>query len=787
AQVEGIGHIVVTGDHNKVKVYNSLPERSAKHHLRAPVGDFVGRENEIAELIAALTNGGHASISGISGLGGIGKTELALVVAGRLRERYPDAQLLIELRGTDPQPRSAEEALAECVRAFVGLEARLPGELDKLVKLYRDCLAGKRALVVLDNAADANQVRPLLVPEGCALLVTSRETISLPKMVRIRLDKLPPDKARELLLGIAPHAAAVADQICYLCGYLPLALRAAASLLDVTPDLDPATYADELRDERARLELKYANAEGHEISVEASFQLSYARLQPDAARVFRSLAVFPASFDAAAEERVCEDVGHKHLSDLVRRNLADYDTAERRYWLHDLVRLFANSRLSDDERDALMLKHAQHFCDVLAEAGKLYQKGHQQTTVGLALYDREQGNIAAGMGWAANQLEVNWQAAELYAEYSNTGVHVFSLRLYRREHIPWLEKHLAVARQLRRRDMEGAALGNLGNAYRDLGEVRTAIEFHEQALLISREIGDRRGEGADLCGLGNANRDLGDWLKAVDFYRQCLDVCRDIGDQRGESIALGNLGVAHRNMGELRTAIEYCEQHLAIAKKIGDRLGEGNALGNLGNAYVDLGEFGKAISLLEQDLAIRHEIGDHRGEGNALCSLGNAFADLGESREAIKFYERHRDIVREIGDRRGEGSALGNLGGAYKDLGEPLKAVEFHEQYLAIAREIEDRHGEGNALGNLGTAFADLGEPRKAVEFYEQQLVIVTEINNPHGEGNALWNMALALNKLTEHERAVGCAEAALKIYEKIESPHIAMVRAQLAEWRGQG
>ena len=577
------------------------------------------------------------------------------------------------------------------MRAFVGVEAQLPEDLATLTKLYRDCLTGQRVLVLLDNAADADQIRPFLVPGGCALLVTSRETISLPKMKRIRLEELPPDKARELLREIAPRVTeAIADQICYLCGYLPLAVRAAASLLDVTPDLEPAEYAAELSDERKRLELKYANAEGHEISVEASFNLSYTRLSEESARVFRSLSVFPASFDAAAEETICQDAKHKCLSELLRRNLVIFDEAERRYRLHDLARVFANAQLSEDDREDLKLYHAQHFCRVLAEADDLYLKGGEQVVKGMALFDRERTNIETGQAWAASRSDAIPTAAELCIKYPNAGVYVLSLRQHPRERIGWLEMQLAAARRLKRREDEGVALGNLGLAYAALGETRKAIEFYEQRIAIAREIGDRRGEGNALGNLGNAYLNLGETRKAIEFYEQALVIDREIGDRRGEGADLGNLGLAYADLGETHKAIEFYEQALVIDREIGDRRGEGADLGNLGLAYADLGETHKAIEFYEQALVIDREIGDRRGEGADLGNLGLAYADLGETRKAIEFYEQALVIAREIGDRRGEGTDLWNTALALDTLGDRESAIVHAEAALTIREEIED-------------------------------------------------------------------------------------------------
>ena len=330
---------IYTGD---IKIEESVT--TALHQLRAPVGDFVGRELEIDTLINALRRESRACITGISGMGGIGKTELALLVAERLRDDYPDAQFFINLQGTDANPRSPQEAMAICIRAFLGPEAKLPEEPEQLSHLYRSQLSGKRVLLLLDNAADSAQVRPLLPPTGCAVLVTSRQSVALPGMTPLTLHPLTEKEARQLLLEIAPRAEPAAEQICKLCEYLPLALRAAGSLLAITADLDPVDYAAQLQDERSRLER--LGTEGVEIDVAASFNLSYARLVPEAARVFRLLSVFRATFDAAAEEVVCADAGHVQLSDLVRRSLVLYDESTKRYRLHDLARLFADAKLS---------------------------------------------------------------------------------------------------------------------------------------------------------------------------------------------------------------------------------------------------------------------------------------------------------------------------------------------------------------------------------------------------------------------------------------------------------
>ena len=280
----------------------------------------------------------------------------------------------------------------------------------------------------------------------------------------------------------------------------------------------------------------------------------------------------------------------------------------------------------------------------------------------------------------------------------------------------------------------GAILGNLGNAYSDLGQVERAIEYYEQALAIAREIGDRRGEGADLGNLGTAYLTLGQVERAIEYYEQALVIAREIGDRRNEGIWLGNLGIAYRSLGQVERAIEYHEQALAISREIGDRRGEGTDLGNLGLAYHALGQVERAIEYYEQALTIAREIKDRSNKGNWLGSLGLAYSDLGQVERAFEYYERALAIHREIGDRRNEGIWLGNLGDAYDVQGQVERAIEYHEQALAISREIGDRRGEGTWLNNLGVTFKDLKKYDVALACYLLARKIRIEIRDPEIE-----------------------------------------------------
>ncbi len=615
--------------------------RSARNRLKqlpAPPRDFTGREVELEELREALRHGG-VTISGVQGMGGVGKTALALVLAAEFKYQYPDAQIYLDLKGVSEQPLSPAEVMWHVVSSFHP-DMKRPDDGD-LPAWYRDLLNSHRALLFYDNAKDGPQIELLLPPEHCLLLVTSRRHFKVSGMFDKNLEEMTGADAEALLLEITPRIATDAAAIAKQCGYLPLALRLAASALHKSHALSPSDLLRRLRDKRKRVEL-----------VEASFSLSYELLSEELQRRWCMLAIFSTDFDAPAAATVWQtdvDAAKDSLAEFEEYSLLNWEEATRRYTLHDLARDFADTRLSATQREQAGSLHAAHYLQILSTAGDLFLKGGEAIAEGLSLFDNERVHIEAGQEWVAARFAGEEQAARLCNEYPNAGAYVLYLRQYPRDFIRWREAALHAARKLRDRLTEGVHLGNLGSAYKDLGDAHTAIGYYQQALGVARDMGDRRGEEA--------------WL--------------------------GNLGLAYVDLGEVHTAIDYYQQSLAIAREIGDRRGEANGLGGLGGAYSILGEARTAIDCQQKALAISREIGDRQGESADLGSLGWAYAALGEARTAIGYFEQSLAISREIGDKRVESNSLGNLAEAYYSLGETEKAIECMEAALKIFEEIE--------------------------------------------------------------------------------------------------
>lgn len=761
----------------------------ALHTLRAPTPDFTGRSDDIETLVNHLSQeGATATIAGIRGMGGIGKTELALVVAHRLADRYPDAQLMYELQPGNT-PLTPVALLGQLVHAFKP-DMRLPDNQNELESLARSLLAGKRGLLLFDNVAGAQQVRPLVPPPaGWAVLVTSRTHFRLRGGRLFDLGLLPSDEAKALLLTILTSGAreevrdANLERLATLCGRLPLALCLAGGFLTSYPNWTIEDYLLELEKER----LKYLEAPDEE-SVRTVLGFSIERLcESDEALAQRwyDLAVFPAPFDHHAAAAIWEtepNQARTSLGALVQRSLVEYDGSA--YRVHDLLREIALEKSLSAE---VRYRHAMHYLVQASKADRLYQSGGDETLAGLRFFDACLPHLLHSWQW----LQVLHTPAALrwVSEFSSRLSTVLGLRIKPADRIELLERAVEAARQLGDRPGEGAHLGNLGLAQAELGQTRRAINCFEQALAICREIGDRRGEGAALGSLGSAYAALGQVGRGIKYQKRALAISRGAGDRRNEGANLGNLGSAYAVLGEAGRAIKYHEQALVISHEIGDRRAEGAHLGNLGLAYADLGHAERAIKHYEQALAISLEIGDRHNEAVWLGNLGLAYATLGKTEQAIEYCEQALAVSREIGDRYGEGVNVGNVGFAHARAGQISRAIEYYEPALEISREIGDRQNEATWLGLLGLAYAALGITECAIEHHEQALAISREIEDRRGEAIHSWNLGEELLKAGDLKRATQLMQV-LVDYEReighacsdIRAAQVEAIRNQIAE-----
>ncbi|MEO3825285.1 tetratricopeptide repeat protein [Actinomadura sp. B10D3] len=651
---------------------------AAPRQLLAPISNFVGRTVELTALTRLLdeSRGAPVVISTISGTAGVGKTALAVHWAHQVRERFPDGHLYVNLRGYDPGPQMAPgHALDGFLRALNVPAEEIPAEVEEKAGLYRSLLDGRHVLVVLDNAATAEQVRPLLPGSpGCLAVVTSRSRLSglvaRDGAKRISLDPLSPDEAIGLLRQIIGDARVDDDPAATAglargCAYLPLALRIAAERVATHPHIGLADLAGDLADEDARLDLLAADEEI--TAVRSVFSWSYQALSPRAARLFRLLGLHAGpdiSLQAAAVLADVDPVTARGLLDTLANAHMLEESAPYRYRFHDLLRVYAAERAAveetSDDREAATRRlltwylHTAHAADlVLIPHRRRVPLDPQEcappvfTTFDHALEwcDAEHANLVAAIRQAAEhgQHVIAWKLPAMLWGF-------FQLRRHWTDWIATNQIALRSARSIHDRFGEGWALNFISAAYWDLRRYEEAVEHARQALTISREIGDRWLEGSALVCLGTCYNDLGRYAESVECLHPGLVFVREAGEQVCEGTALIGLGNAYRGLGRFDEAVDYYRQALEHFRRIGNRWGEGWTLHDLAKAYRGQGRLEEAIEHFQRAFAVRCATGERHGQARALLDLGDAQREAGRPeaardswRQALAVFEDLRD------------------------------------------------------------------------------------------------------------------------------------------------
>ena len=608
---------------------------AATRTLPRDIASFTGRQQELQELAGvAAGSGGVVGIHAIGGMAGVGKTAFAVHAAHQLAPRFPAGQIFLPLHGHTPgqQPVDPGEALASLLLTAGVAAAQIPPGMEARMALWRDRLAGQQLLLVLDDAASSEQVRPLLPGAGGSLvLVTSRRHLTaLEDATAISLDTLPPAEAAAMLVrlagrpGLSPADPAVGE-ITRLCGYLPLAIGMLARQLHHHPAWSLGRRAAELAAAVDRLELMATE----NLSVAAAFGMSYADLAPDQQQLFRRLGLHPGTdidaYAAAALAGTDLAAARRGLEALYDQYLLT-ELALGRYRLHDLVREHASAlagRLDPNrDRDDAITRLLDYYQHTAARAD-----AHITRQACPALAPADGAVPAAAPDLADREQALAWARAERASllacldHATGTGQHarVIALTaglagLLRRDG-PWADaitRHTAAiqaARYLGDRLGQATALNGLGEVRLLTGDYPAAARAQEQALGIYCDLGHRLGQATALSGLGDVRRLTGDFPAAAQALEQALDIYRDISDRAGEAEALNERGSLHRVSGELARAEGCHQQALDLARQIGSSLDEAHALVGLGRCALAAGRTAEAEDRLRQALEIFQRIG----------------------------------------------------------------------------------------------------------------------------------------------------------------------------------
>jgi tetratricopeptide (TPR) repeat protein len=728
--------------------------------LPPDLAGFTGRAAELDRLRRFLGGGGRncaaVVISAIEGMAGVGKTQLA-VHAGHLllRQRSFDRVLFVNLRGFHPDPSQPPADPAAVLEGFLRLLGvpgqNIPHDLYGRAKAYRDLLAGTRTLVILDNAADADQVRTLLpATPGCPALVTSRRSLTdLEPATHMTVDVFTRGEASAFLTQAVPSASVGSDpnsvaRIARRCGNLPLALSLIAGHIRSTPGWTLTDHAERLDERHHDRRL--------DTGVELALALSYQHLIVEQRRLLRLLALHPGhDFDVYAAAALADtdvDTARTHL-DRLREDHLLQPAAPGRYTFHDLVRAYATTRASDEdrppERRTALTRLFDHYLAAAATAMNTLHPGEAHLrpripppgTPAPDLIDPDTARSWLDTERPTLVAVAAYTAAEGWPTYTTRLSRTLFRHLFGGYNTDAVTLH-GHAHQAARRSGDpigqAHALTDLGVSFWRLGRYGPAVEHYEQAIVLFRRAGDAAGQARALNNLGNVEAESGRYHQATDHYTQALTLYGKAGDRTGEARALGNLGFIEKRLGHYQQATDHYAKAQIRFRQAGDRASEAGTLNSLGGLEMRSGRNGPAREHYRQALILYRQLGYPIGEANVLDDLGLLQTRLGRPAQATDYHQEALTIFRETGYQHGELCALNGLGEAAHSAGRLAEAHTHHSTAHAIATDIGDREQLARAHTGLGRAYHTLGHRARAREHYQHALALYTDLGMPEAD-----------------------------------------------------
>jgi tetratricopeptide (TPR) repeat protein len=671
----------------ELAVFHALKEvaatagRVVPRQLPRAVDHFAGRADELAALTTLLRGptdtGGTVVISAIGGTAGVGKTALAVHWAHQIADRFTDGQLYVDLRGFSPA--GSVVTAADAVRRFLDAldvpPERIPLDLDAQAALFRTLVAGRRMLLVLDNARDSAQVRPLLpASPTCLVLVTSRNQLSglvaADGAHPINLDLLSVGEARDMLakrLGdqrVAAEQDAV-DQIIGRCARLPLALALVAARVVTQPGVALHAVAGELAETRQRWQT--LTGDDPHTDMRAVFSWSYQAMTPNAARLFRLLGLHPgpdiAAPAAASLAGIAPDEVGPLLADLTRASLLTEPTRGR-YTCHDLLRDYATQLAqaidTDEQRHTATRRILDHYLHTADPAARLLDPPLDPVPddpPGAGVTPEKLDDAAQAWGWFTEEHEVLLAAVANAAE-SGFNIHTWQLAwtlaafLYRQGH--WNDQvavgQTAVAAAMRQGDPAAQARThrNLAAAYIKLARLDDAYTQLGYALDLATRIGDPTQQAHIHHGLAYLWEQRGQPARALPHVRQALRLYQATGHQPGQAQALNAIGWYHTLLGEHQEALACCQQALTLFEEVGHRDGQASTWDSLGYAHYHLGQHAHAVACYHNALALFQDLGDRYNEADTLTRLGEVHHATGNPQAARDAWQQALTILDDL-------------------------------------------------------------------------------------------------------------------------------------------
>ncbi|MBM7845016.1 tetratricopeptide repeat protein [Herpetosiphon giganteus] len=685
------------------------------HQLRPILADFVGRSVELQQVSYALdvarTAARGAVISGIQGMGGVGKTELAIYLAHQLIPYFPDAQIVLNLYGSREQPLTVEQALGSVISQFQP-NAKLPEQREQLIAKYAELLTGKRVLILADDARDLAHVQDLTPPTGNCLLVTSRLRFAMPLMAQVHLTELQEPDAVALLQQICPRLdGSMAEQLAAACGYLPLALRISASILAANPELAVAAYLAQLQDQQQQL-AALEHPDDPQASVAASLALSYARLPSELQALARQVSVVVADFSSelglATAGLTLNMANENLLYKLASHNLIQFEHRQERWRMHDLVRSVLRRYLNEAEAAQTHLQYAQTSVETLKTISDDYQKGGSAQIQSIEAFDREHAHIVVAWRWAQQQpiSPITDQILVDAVFYSRKTSHI---RVGRR-FINLNEREQAVERALRIKELYKAGVLALttANHYRQQGNYPLSLDWHERAYVIGLESQDMYLQSTTLGDMATCYIEMGgqpNLEKALELELEALRLFRESGHGGPiESLRVNNLGGCLNKLGRYAEAAHYYIESLTLAQQFANQEDECRALYNLGQTYLKLNQLDEAQMALDQALVIVERMNFDQGRAYMLQGQARLLVLKADCAQAIETWNNAYTLMHHFNHLNAL-DILWKIGLLYWKLGNLQEAESRMQAVLEQERPlgIDRVHQHEQQLHNLRT------------------------------------------------------------------------------------
>jgi tetratricopeptide (TPR) repeat protein/transcriptional regulator with XRE-family HTH domain len=786
-------------------------QATATRALPRDVAGFTGRSAELDWLVTRMTSeadrrGQVVGICAIGGMAGVGKTTLAVHAAHQLAARYPDGQFFLPLHGHTPGHRPADpsDALASLLLA-AGIPARqIPPGVEPRAARWRDFLAGKRVLLVLDDAAGHEQVEPLLPGTGgCTVLVTSRRRLAaLTDAAVISLDVLSQDEAAEMLVRLAGRTGLkLGDpsvrELTRLCGYLPLAIGMLAGQLRHHPAWAPADVAADLAAERDRL----GSIHAEDVSVAAAFSLSYQDLTSAQRRTFRRIGLQPgADIDAhaaAAVAGVTLPTARRHLEAIYDQHLLT-EPSRGRYRMHDLVREHARALAAVDDVDARQAALGR-LLDYYVETA-LFASGLIGTQIlsylgelpagappacAPALTTAEEATAWLGAEDANLRAAAERAAATARTRHATLIPAAMGQFLYVQgrwqDGIALHKIAVTAARNAGDSGSQIRALGPLIHMYMMIGDYANARAYLAQQLKLARELGDKANEAEFLVVLSLAYRGLGDFALAMAACQEALVISRENDSDHGIASALNNIGAVHGAVGDFRAAVVCQRQSRDLFRAIGETLGEAETLLGLAMNESLAGDYPAATEALDEAAEIIHDLNNPYLQAFAFFATGLLQRLTGRYEAAMASYEaavRQFDALDLVTEGAG---ALNELGLAQQHTGDLAAAASSHQKALSIVTRAGDTFMRAEVLNSLGELSLRLAAPRDGRRYHNEALVLARDIGAQHLEARAVEGIGRC--ELLAGDVADGAARLreALAIYRRIGAAAAHAVEETLA------